>query len=114
MKKLWILPAAFIVLSLLSCERKSPLVLSPVSCAEKAAGQIRPLASERDARFQGKVSEKTALCRGDVKAQERRSLPWVDWRNYFAAGDESSKSFFYPRDVRGVGGALVDLEYERA
>ena len=114
MKKLWILPAAFIVLSLLSCERKSPLVLSPISCAEKATSQIRPLATERDARFQGKVGDATALCRGDVKAQERRSVPWVDWRNYFGAGDEDSKSFFFFRNVRGVGGALVDLEYQRA
>jgi hypothetical protein len=114
MKTLWILPASLIVLSVLSCERKSPLVLSPVSCAEKAANQIRPLATERDARFQGKVAELTALCRGDLKAKQGRSLPWVDWRNYFATGDESSKSLLYPRSVRGVGGALVDLEYERA
>jgi len=114
MKKLWILPAAFIALFLLSCERKSSLVLSPLSCAEKAAGQLRPLATEREARFQGKVSEETALCRGGTKAQEGRALPWVDWRNYFATGDESSTSFLYPRNVRGVGGALVDLEFERA
>jgi hypothetical protein len=101
-------------LSLLSCDRQSPLVLSPISCAEKLTSQLRPLAQERDVRFQGKVSDKTALCRGDLKAQEGRSLPWVDWSNYFATGDDGSTSFFYPRNVRGVGGALVDLEYERA
>jgi Animal haem peroxidase len=114
MKKLWIVPTALLVLSLSACERKSSLVLSPLSCAEEAAGQLRPLATERDARFQGKVRDATALCRGGLKAEEGRSLPWVDWRNYFATGDESSKSFFFPRNVRGVGGALVDLEYERA
>jgi hypothetical protein len=114
MKTLWIVPTAFLVLSLSACERKSSLVLSPISCAEEAAGQLRPLATERDARFQGKVRDATALCRGGLKAEEGRSLPWVDWRNYFATGDESSKSLLFPRNVRGVGGALVDLEYERA
>jgi hypothetical protein len=83
MKTRWLLPAAFIAVTLLSCNRKSDLVLSPLSCAEKATAGIRPLADARDARFQGKVSEDAALCRGDVKAAERRSLPWVDWRNYY-------------------------------
>jgi hypothetical protein len=114
MKKLRLLPVALIVLTLLSCNRKSDLVLSPLSCAEKALAGIRPLADARDARFQGKVSVDAALCRGDVKAAERRSLPWVDWRNYFGAGDEASESVLFPRNFRGVGGALVDLEYERA
>jgi Animal haem peroxidase len=114
MRRLGYWSAIFLSLSLVSCDRKSELVLSPLSCAEKATDQIRPLAETRDARFQGKVTEKTALCRGDLKAAERRSLPWVDWRNYFAAGDETSKSALYPRNFRGVGGALVDLEYERA
>ena len=103
MKKLWILPAAFVVLSLLSCERKSPWCSAPSAVERRRP--IRRAREQRDDRFRAR-SAKTALCRGDVKAQERRSLPWVDWRNYFAAGDVSSKSFFYPRDVRGVGGAL--------
>ena len=79
-KRFWIWPVALIVLSLQSCERKSSLVLSPLSCAEKLTSGIRPLASERDARFQGKVTEVTALCRGDVKAQQGRSVPWVGRR----------------------------------
>src|SRR5208282_1513403 len=99
---------------LVSCDGDSAALVSPLSCAEQALDKIRPLADARDVRFQGKVAEKTALCRGGEFAALRRTLPWVDWRNYFAAGGESSTSALFTRNFRGVGGALVDLEYERA
>jgi hypothetical protein len=109
------LPAALLAVALVSsCTRHSDLVLSPFSCAEKATDGLRQLAATRDARFQGKVKEDTAICRGGELAAARRSLPWIDWGNYFATGDESSKSWLFTRNFRGVGGALVDLEYERA
>ena len=109
----WQSAALFAVALLASCNRNSDLVLSPLSCAEKAADGVRLIASTRDARFQGKVMESTAECRGGEPAVARRSQPWVDWANYFATGDESSKSWFFTRNFRGVGGALVDLEYQR-
>jgi len=111
----WHLPAALLAVALVSsCNRHTDLVLSPFSCAEKATDGIRQLAATRDARFQGKVKEDTALCRGGEVAAARRPLPWVDWANYFATGDETSKSLLPTRNFRGVGGALVDLEYQRA
>jgi len=113
-KMAWQSAALIAVALLTSCNRNSDLVLSPLSCAEKAADGVRLIASTRDARFQGKVMESTAECRGGEPAVARRSQPWVDWANYFATGDESSKSWFFTRNFRGVGGALVDLEYQRA
>ena len=66
MSKLRWLFTMCVVVSLLGCHRKSDLVLSPWSCLEKATAGIRPLADERDVRFQGKVSKEAALCRGDI------------------------------------------------
>ncbi len=115
MKIAWYQPAALLAGALVcSCNRDSDLVLSPLSCAEKATDRLRLIAATRDARFQGKVTEETALCRGGELAAARRSLPWVDWANYFATRDQTSKSWFPTQNFRGVGGALVDLEYERA
>ena len=75
---------------------------------------------ERTERFQGKVQEDTAKCRGGEKAVEFRSTPYVDWANYWATGDASS---LYPGtssigghlgpNGRGIDGALLDLEYQR-
>ena len=87
MKIAWHLPAALLAVALVSsCNRHADLVLSPFSCVEKATDGIRQLASTRDARFQGKVKEDTALCRGGEVAAARRPLPWVDWANYCATG----------------------------
>jgi len=105
--------ALAVAAALVSCNRKSDLVLSPLSCAEKLDQGIRPIADTRDKRFEGKVQETTALCRGGKFAVDRRSEPWVDWRNYYGVADENSMSL-PTANFRGVGGALVDLEYERA
>ena len=82
-------------------------------CVDAVASGIRPIASERDVRFEGKVTRGTAACRGGRLAVDRRDVPWVDWSNYFATGDASTRSFFATRNFRGVGGALIDLEYQR-
>ena len=49
-----------------------------------------------------------------------RETPWVDWADYWGAGDLSSQSDFneanshlFNRNIRGVDGALLDLEYQR-
>ncbi len=71
----------------------------------------------RATRFQGKVSEAAALCRGGQRALQFRGTPWVDWSNYWGSGDTSSlpAGFLSPKLVgdRGVAGALVDLEMQR-
>src|SRR4051794_19531951 len=86
------------------------------ACAHSVAGGFLKIAPARDQRFQGKVTEPTARCRGGVNAVQFRFTPWVDWSNYWGAGDTSSLpvgflSTSIPK-LRGVSGALLDLEYE--
>jgi len=89
-------------------------------CAAMLSRGFRPVASERDQRFQGKVAEDVARCRGGERAVQFRAMPYVDWANYWATGDATS---FAPgsdsvgahltRNGRGIDGALLDLEYQR-
>ena len=81
---------------------------------------VRSIAKTRDTRFQGKVAEATARCRGGDNAARFRATPWTDWANYWATGDAGSKApEFVSRaghaapNQRGIDGALLDLEYER-
>src|SRR5262249_22508254 len=80
----------------------------------------RPVADQRTERFIGKVDKDTARCRGGSEAVDRRNLPCVDWQNYWAAGDATSKSWGasdgsgrVTPNGRGILGALIDLEYQR-
>ena len=70
------------------------------NCAQMIKSGIRPIATTRDQRFQGKVEDSTAACRGGDVASQFRAVPWVDWSNYWGAGDAKSKA---PR-VRQTGG----------
>ena len=81
-------------------------------CVDDVLDGRRPVAETRDQRFEGKVSEAAALCRGGEKAVAARKLPWVDWSNYFATGDQSSRSAGL-NDLNGIGGALLDIERQR-
>jgi hypothetical protein len=74
---------------------------------------VRPVALTREQRFIGKVSEDTARCRGGDKAVSARNLPWVDWQNYWATGDRTSRAQAHDANRRGILGALLDLEYQR-
>lgn len=93
------------------------------ACADLISDGPRSIADDRSDRFNGKVQEDTALCRGGDKAIVFRGTPWVDWSNYWATGDESSKNkdseaitslgeHLRPNG-RGVDGSLIDLEYQR-
>jgi hypothetical protein len=91
-----------------------------VDCASMLAHGLRPLADERGERFNGKVSEDVARCRGGDKAASYRATPYVDWANYWATGDGSSEAIgpsgsgeHLLRNGRGIDGALLDLEYQR-
>jgi heme peroxidase len=101
------------VLPLASCGWISDHTPDLVSCGEEISTGARPIAVTRDVRFLGKVQANTAKCRGGVKPGEFQSMPWVDWSNYWAAGDESSRSFWPSKNLRGINGSLIDLEYER-
>jgi hypothetical protein len=90
-----------------------------LACAQMVVDELKVLKIPdlRGTRFQGKVSEATALCRGGEQALQFRGTPWVDWSNYWGTGDMSSLptgfiSAKLPAD-RGVAGALVDLELQR-
>jgi hypothetical protein len=105
---------AFLALVPAACKQGEGPGSSLLGCAKELSGGIRPIAQTRDRRFLGKVQESTARCRGGENAAQRRDVPWVDWRNYYATGNEGSKSFWSFRNFRGVNGALIDLEYQRA
>lgn len=87
------------------------------ACADAVAAGLRPVAPGREVRFQGKVSDANALCRGGERASQFRNTPWVDWSNYWGTGDMGSlpKGFVSTRGpaFRGVSGALLDLEFQR-
>ncbi|HEY6250333.1 MAG TPA: peroxidase family protein [Candidatus Angelobacter sp.] len=82
-------------------------------CASVIQSGFRPIATDAAYRFQGKVQEDTAGCRGGETAKKYRSSPWVDWTNYWGTGDSSSKSNLDLQTQLGVYGALTDLEYQR-
>ncbi|MBX2883221.1 MAG: hypothetical protein KTR32_24930 [Granulosicoccus sp.] len=95
-----------------------------VACVSSFSRGFLDVPEDRSFRFNGKVEEDTAVCRGGEKAAKWRDTPWVDWQNYYATGDNSSRSpddkkaktligeHLYP-DGRGFDGALIDLEYQR-
>jgi len=90
-----------------------------LACGQMVSDELKVLKipAERETRFQGKVSEATALCRGGYRALQFRDTPWVDWGNYWGTGDMSSlPTGFVSAKLpaqRGVAGALVDLELQR-
>jgi hypothetical protein len=90
-----------------------------LACGQMVAAQAKLLKipDARDLRFEGKVPEALALCRGGEQAIQFRGTPWVDWSNYWGTGDTSSlPSGFVSQKLpatRGVAGALADLELQR-
>jgi hypothetical protein len=112
-----LIAAPLILLALASCGKKPDVAMNPLICAANLGAEINGIArvgDDRKTRFQGKVPGDIAKCRGGLPADERRSGPWVDWENYYGSGDRTSLSWNPIYNFRGVGGALVDLEYQRA
>ena len=87
------------------------------ACAQAVLGGFRMIAGSRDERFNGKVSEANALCRGGFRALQFRNTPWVDWSNYWGTGDASTRAPGLLTQggpsTRGIAGALLDLEFQR-
>jgi hypothetical protein len=90
-----------------------------LACARMVVDQagMLKIPEAREKRFEGKVSEAVALCRGGEQALQFRGTPWVDWSSYWGTGDQSSLPTGFisqklPAD-RGVAGALEDLEIQR-
>ncbi len=113
------------VASVFLCVQTAPVFAftDTQACVNMLKDEIRPIAQERSERFLGKVGPETARCRGGEKAVKNRDYPWVDWSNYWATGDDSSKrdgaeaSTALGKHIkpngRGVDGSLLDLEYQR-
>jgi hypothetical protein len=101
-----------LAVSVTSCAWLGDSTPDLMSCGELVASGPRPIAAERAQRFQGKVQEVTARCRGGSRAVAHRDTPWTDWSNYWATGDNSSRAF-WGKNVRGINGSLIDLEYAR-
>ena len=106
------------------CSHKQEISQAEVNslkaCVEMASGGFLPIAETRDRRFLAKVEEATARCRGGAAILPLRMTPWVDWANYWGAGDYHSripgiltKAGTLSPVERGILGALMDLEYER-
>lgn len=106
-----------LMLSMAGC--KDEYGRSNAACARLVKEGFLEVSAERATRFTGKVQEDTALCRGGDRAVKYRDVPWVDWANYWGAGDAGSRG---PDKTdlkhssptgRGIDGALLDLEYQR-
>jgi len=93
------------------------------ACVSSAASGLLEIPEDRSKRFMGKVQADTAYCRGGERAVNYQSTPWVDWSNYYATADQSSRKegrealtklgeHLLPNG-RGIDGALLDLEYQR-
>jgi hypothetical protein len=87
------------------------------ACKQMVLGGLLKIPETRDMRFLGKVAEATAMCRGGQQAVQFRLTPWVDWSQYWGTGDMESLPKNYVSSqgpaLRGVSGALLDLEYQR-
>ena len=87
------------------------------ACVQHLAGGFLKVPDTRELRFQGKVTTQTARCRGGQQAVEFQFTPWVDWARYWGAGDSSSLPVGFLSvkgpQLRGIAGALTDLEYQR-
>jgi len=95
---------------------------STKDCAEMLLQRdTQTVAKTREQRFLGKVSDTTARCLGGKHAENLREGPWLDWPNYWAAGDATSLAparLLAHADVvgpnaHGINGALYELELQR-
>lgn len=98
------------------------VVDSEVACLKVLArGDIQRVTKIRDQRFLGKVPEERARCLGGERAVALRQGPWLDWPNFWGAGDVSSKAplhilsdaKYIGPNAHGINGALYELELQR-
>ena len=105
---------------LISLLAVSCLIVSPgckdedlQGCVDAVLAGPTPIAEARDRRFDGKVSSRSAQCRGGDRAVKGNPLPWLDWPNYYGTGDQTSKAPSELANRHGIGSALIDIERER-
>ena len=108
-----------------ACDGQRPLGIfadTTKDCAEMLIERdIRKVAKTREQRFLGKVPDATARCLGGKYAESLREGPWLDWPNYWAAGDATSlaparllaNAKVLGPNAQGINGALYELELQR-
>ncbi len=107
------------------CAGNSPFGIfadSTKNCTEMVLqGDIQTVAKTREQRFLGKVPDTTARCLGGKRAESLREGPWLDWPNYWAAGDATSLAparllsgaKVIGPNAHGINAALYELELQR-
>lgn len=95
---------------------------STKDCAEMLLQRdAQTIAKTREQRFLGKAPDTTARCLGGKRAENLREGPWLDWPNYWAAGDATSlaparllaHAEVMGPNAHGINGALYELELQR-
>ncbi|HLZ35925.1 MAG TPA: peroxidase family protein [Nitrospira sp.] len=114
------LAAMVVLLQLATCTGN--VIRSELACVSTyVLGEVPPVAQVRTERFLGKVSETRARCRGGQYAVDNMRGPWLDWPNFWATRDESSRvplhllsdARIIGPNAHGINGALVELELQR-
>jgi hypothetical protein len=119
MRSIGLITACGLSVFLAAChnEAKKEEARELAACDAMLQEDLHKKSESRDTRFLGKVSEAASLCRGGQNAAQSRATPWVDWSQYWGAGDISSipKNYVSSQlpELRGVTGALIDLEHQR-
>lgn len=98
------------------------VITSEIACVEMFfSGDFQHVAKTRDQRFLGKVPKTRARCLGGEHAVKFREGPWLDWPNFWATGDASSKApmhlladaKYIGPNGHGITAALYELELQR-
>jgi len=109
------------VLSLLAA-CSGDVFLSEMACVKTVVnGDFQRVAPARTERFLGKVPESRARCLGGDHAVKHRDGPWLDWPNFWATRDLSSRvplrlfsdAKFIGPNAHGINAALYHLELQR-
>lgn len=85
------------------------------------SGDVQKVAAAREDRFLGKVPELRARCLGGRRAVALMAGPWLDWPNFWGAGDASTRApmawladaKYVGPNAHGINGALYELELQR-
>lgn len=113
--------AATAMLALLTIST-GDVIRSELACISTLMfGDVQRVAQMRTERFLGKVPETRARCLGGQYAVDNRKGPWLDWPNYWATRDGSSRvplrllsdAKIIGPNAHGINGALYELELQR-
>jgi len=90
-------------------------------CGDASAGRYSKGGEDQRRTILREGADTTARCLGGKKAASLREGPWLDWPNYWAAGDATSRAparllanaKVVGPNAHGINGALYELELQR-